>query len=295
MARKLNKKHPIPFLILLVLHSCLLIFTFYKNKDRKRLTITLLSGMGLCFIFEYFVLSLFNAYRYKPKLFVNKDLDNFMGAILSQAIFVPFTVIFLTAFKIGWRGKAFFALFFAVIEKLFLRMGVHQNNWWKTRFTITLIPIFFYINDFWYQQLRIGTPIFQFGSLFLSILVNGLNLMYSMSILRKFRFGLGRWHRWKEHFMVAPIYSFTLSMTTALLIKKDSHAKGIISAFAFTKIMDMLVMRTGVAKQNFRHFLINNSIHLLMIFWAVLVKKWIYQDLNCKELDKGEECEKAGI
>ena len=277
---KRNKKHYIPFFVLLFIHTSLMIYTFYKNKDRKRLFITLISGMGLCFIFEYFILSHFKAYRYKPRLFKNKDLDNFFGAMMSQAVFVPFTAIFLTAFKVGWKGKVLFAIFFGLIEKLFLFMGIHTNNWWKTRYTVTLIPLFFCINDFWYQQLRLGTPIFHFASLFLGILVNGLNLMYSMSILRKFRFGFGRWHSWEEHFKVAPIYSFILSMATALIIKTDSGWKGIVQAFGFTKIMDVLVMEAGVAKQNFRNFIINNSIHLSMIFWAVSLKEWIYKDIQ---------------
>jgi hypothetical protein len=274
-----NKKNYIPFFILLIIHTLLLIYTFYKNQDRKRLTILLLSGMGLCFLFEYVVLSLCSAYRYKPKMFLNKDLDNFFGAILSQAVFVPFTAAFLTAFNLGWKWKAFFALYFAAIEKIFLKFKIHQNNWWKTKFTVTLIPLFFYINDIWYKQLKIGTPIFQFGSLFLAILVNGMNLFYSMSIVRKFRFGWGRWHNWKEHFKIGPLYSIALSLVTAIIIKNDSTINGIAKAFTFTKIMDLLVTKTGIAKQNFRHTLINNSIHVLMIYLATRFKKWIYIDL----------------
>ncbi|MBT2680918.1 hypothetical protein J7E38_18155 [Bacillus sp. ISL-35] len=262
---KRNKNY-LPFLILLIVHTWMLAFTFYRKKDRKKLFITLLSGMGLCFIFEYVVLSLFRAYRYKPRIFLNKDLDNFLGAIHSQAVFVPFTALFLTAFKIGWKGKVFFSLYFAGIERLFLKWSIHQNHWWKTTYTMTLIPLFFYINDFWYGQLRKGSPIFKFGSLFLGILVSGLNLMYSMSIFRKFKFGRGRRHSWKEHFRVAPLYSFALSFVTAVIIKKNSGMKGILYSFAFSKFMDFSVMKTGIAMKNFRHVLINNSIHFLMIY-----------------------------
>lgn len=143
---------------------------------------------------------------------------------------------------------------------------------------MTLIPLFFYINDFWYQQLRVGTPIFHFSSLFLGILVNGLNLMYSLSIFRKFKFGIERWHSWEEHFKIAPIYSLILSAVTASIIRKSSGWKGIFLSFGFTQVMDMLVMKTGIAKQNFRHFVINNSIHFSMVLWAVFLKEWIYKD-----------------
>jgi hypothetical protein len=289
-----RKKNHLPFLTLFIVHTCLLAFTFYRKKDRKKLFITLLSGMGLCFIFEYVVLSLFRAYRYKPKIFLNKDLDNFLGAILSQAVFVPFTALFITAFKIGWKGKFLFSLYFAGIERLFLKLSIHQNHWWKTSYTMTLMPIFFYINDFWYGQLRKGNSIFKFGSLFLGILVSGLNLMYSMSIFRKFKFGRGRRHSWKEHFKVAPLYSFALSFVTAVFIKKDSGIKGIVYSFVFSKFMDLYVLKTGIAIKNFRHVLVNNSIHLLMIFWAALLKKWIYRGSGSPEKNSLNELERAG-
>jgi hypothetical protein len=276
----------IPFFILLFIHTFMLVFTFYKKKDWKSLTVLLLTGMGLCFLFEYFVLSLFKAYRYKPKVFVNKDLDNFLGAILSQAVFIPFTAIFLTAFKLGWKGKLFFSLFFSSVEKLFLYLKIHKNNWWKTRYTLSLIPVFFTINDLWYRHLRSGTPIVQFCSLFLSILAKGLFLLYFMPLLQKFRFGLGRWHTWKEHFEIAPLYSIAHSFITAVIIKKDSSLKGVVMAFSFVKLMDLFVTKTRFVKRKFSQSLINNSIHILMILWAAHLKKWIYKDILKVETSK---------
>lgn len=87
-------------------------------------------------------------------------------------------------------------------------------------------------------------------------------------------------HKWKEHFKIAPLYSILLSFMTAIFVKKDSTAKAIFKAFSFAKLLDMIVLETGVAKKNFRHVLINNSIHLLMIDLATRFKKWIYTDLK---------------
>jgi hypothetical protein len=69
-------------------------------------------------------------------------------------------------------------------------------------------------------------------------------------------------------------------LITAIIIKNDSTINGIAKAFAFTKVIDLLVMKTGIAKQNFRPTLINNSIHVLMIYLATRFKKWIYIDLK---------------
>ncbi|MBT2692486.1 hypothetical protein [Bacillus sp. ISL-55] len=170
----------------------------------------------------------------------------------------------------------------------------HQGRWkehyeqeQKTLYTVFHPPF----HPHFFNELRNGTPISHFGSLFLGILVNGLNLMYSLSILRKFRFGIERWHSWKEHFKTAPIYSFILSMATAVFIKYDRGWKGMLQAFSFAKLMDVKVMKAEIAKKNFRHFIINNSIHLFMILWAALLKKWIYIDL-VKQKGTAAEVEK---
>lgn len=270
---KRNNKNYIPFVILLLIHTLMLGYTFYRKKDRKRLFILLLSGTGLCFLFEYLVLSLFSAYQYKPKIFRNKELDNLLGALLSQAVFIPFTAVFLTAFNLGWKGKLFFAFYFSGVEKLFLKLKVHQNNWWKTKFTITLLPLFFFLNDWWYKHLKAGTPIIQFSSLFLGILVNGLNFLYSRSLFRSTRNSLWHWHDWKQHFKVAPIYSIILSFITAAILKYDGSIKGFITAFSFAKLLDYPF------KKRFREVLANNSIHVIMIYLAVQLKKLIYNDL----------------
>lgn len=276
---KRHKKNSIPFLILLLIHTFMLGYTFYRKKDRKRLFILLLSGTGFCFLFEYLVLSLFSAYRYKPKIFRNKELDNLLGALLSQAVFIPFTAVYLTAFKLGWKGKLFFAIYFSGVEKLFLKLKVHQNNWWKTSFTITLLPLFFFINDWWYKHLKVRTPIVQFGSLFLGIMVNSLNFLYSRSIFRNIRFGLWRWHDWKQHFKIAPIYSIILSFATAIIIKNNSFDKGFLKAVSIAKLLDYSLYKTRFGKHRFRQITASNSIHIIMIYLAVYLKRLIYIDI----------------
>lgn len=276
---KRNKMKSIPFIVLFFIHSILLGYTLYKKKDRKRLVVLLFSGIGLCFLFEYVILSLLKAYQYKPNILKNKQLDNFLGAILSQAIFVPFTGVFLTAFHFSWRGKLMAGFYFAAIEKLFIALGIHQNKWWKTRYTIIFLPVFFLINDVWYKHLKLGTPIFHFGSLFLTVMVNGLNLLFTMSVINNFRFGYGGLRNWQDHFKTAPIYSISLSLFTALILNKNNNKRGMGIAFLFAKLIDLIIMKTGMVKNNFKHPILNNSIHMLMIYLAYRVRKMVYSDI----------------
>lgn len=86
---------------------------FIKRKIKKQLFTLLMSNIGLAYLFEFFVLNLFTAYTYKPGILKNAHLDNIFGAILSQAIFVPFTAVFLTARKVGWIGKLLSGVYFS--------------------------------------------------------------------------------------------------------------------------------------------------------------------------------------
>lgn len=266
--------HKFPFLILFMIHSVFLLFAFYKNRDRKTLFISLLSNISFAYLFEYFVLNLFQGYRYKPRILKKNYPDNILGAILSQAIFVPFTAIFITAFQLGWKIKIAFGIYFGLIENLFIRLKIYKHYWWKTMYTVILIPCYFYISDQWYKYIKNGTPIVLFISLFNCIMVTGVNILFIMANLRKFRFGLGEYYSWKEHFRIAPLYSIILSLFTTVVIKEKGWISR-IKVFIFAKVLDLFIKKNKLVKDNFHNHIENISIHIFIIYLSVLYKKWI--------------------
>ncbi|RXT15459.1 hypothetical protein [Ammoniphilus sp. CFH 90114] len=271
MKRKANSY---PFIILLIIHTVLLLFTFYKQKDRKTLFVLLFSNIGIAYIFEYFVFSLFQAYRYKPRFFKDNTVDNTSGAILSQAIYVPFTALFLTAFQ--WRDKAKWvgSLYFTMVEMMFLRLGVYQHNWWRTPYTTILIPIYFYISDWWYKQIKQGTPVVLTISLFNMIMVTGTNLLYVMALVGKFRFGMGPRHTWTEHYKISPLYPIVHSFFATWSLKRE----GIVSKFrilVFGNVLDWVLFRSRIVDKKFYQPLINNVLHIFMIVTSNLYKRLV--------------------
>jgi hypothetical protein len=217
-----KQKNFIPFLILFIIHSVLLGYSFNKSKDKKQLFSLLMSNIGFAYLFEYIVLNVFNAYTYKPKTIRNTRLDDVFGAILSQAIFVPFTAVFLTARKIGWVGKILSGCYFSLVEILFLKLGIYKQNWWKTVYTLLLTPFYFFVSDFWESLLRKKIPLIQYLSLFLMIMVTEANLLFVFVLKRNLRFGLGRYHSWTEHFIIVPLYAISLSLfATWSFVKKN--------------------------------------------------------------------------
>lgn len=263
----MKKTNRIPFIILILIHTSLLTYTFYKNKDRKRLFVLLMSNIGFAYLFEYIVLNIFEAYRYKPSVFKVKQFDSTFGAILSQAIYIPFTAVFITAFQYGWKVKLFFIAYFVAIEKLFIKVGVFKTNWWKTVYTAPLLPIYFFISNLWYKHLKLGTPSILRMSLFNMLIVVNANVLYVLAILRKVRFGLGSFHSWRAHFILAPLYTIIFSYITVICLKRRNLSTK-VKAFSLFFGIDWLLKKVGLVKLKFSLGYLNMIFHLFIYMMA---------------------------
>lgn len=281
---KKTKRNHIPFIVLLVIHSILLGISFYKGKKRKTLFVLLMSNIGFAYLLEYFVLNIFKAYKYKPKILKKNVFDNNFGAILSQALFLPFTAVFLSVSKYGWKAKWIVGFYFYLVEKVFIWFGVYRHNWWKTIYTLILIPFYFKLSDLWYYYICKKNPIVKFISLFFMIMVSEANLLFILAVLRKVRLGKGRYHSWSEHFIVVPLYSISISVfaTWSFRIKNSWDAKLRVLLFAFS--LKELLERLGIVKSKFREsqFFI---LRILMISLYGQFRDWVYGESE-KEYEK---------
>lgn len=254
-------------------------YTLYKSKDRKRIVTLLLSNIGMAYLFEYVAFNILQSYTYKPNFLKIRALDNTIGAILSQAIFVPITAIFITTFKYSWKTKLFFSMYFFVIEKVFIFLGIFKTNWWRTLYTATLIPCYFYLSDLWDKHLQKGTPIVLLLSLFNSMVVIHSTILYSLAIFRKMRFGVGVNHSWREHFIIAPIYTIALAAITTW----SMHSKNIpiIINLCSHHILDWVLKKQQVLRTKLT-FSFEVLFHFFMIFVAKGLKDLIYSEQKNK-------------
>lgn len=272
--RRINR-NSFPFIILFLIHTFLLGLTFYKNKNRKNIFVLLVSNMGFAYLLEYIVLNLFKAYTYKPKVLKNHFLDNIFGAVLSQAIFIPFSAVFLTISKLGWSAKIIGSIYFSLIEHLFLRLRIYQHSWWKTGYTLILLPFYFRLSDSWYNYIVKNNSIVRFVSFFLMVMVTETNLFLCLAIFRKFRFGLGRYHSWKEHFILSPLYSITLSLFTAFLLKKRNDVVAKLSLILFAVCLNYFFQRIKLLKNKLK-FIEYLIVRIIMVFIYGKYRVWVY-------------------
>ncbi|OLS39907.1 hypothetical protein [Bacillus sp. MRMR6] len=262
-----KKKNTIPFVLLLMIHTALLVFTFHKNKQRKKLFVLLMSNIGVAYLFEYIVLNIFNAYTYKPKIMKKPFFDDIVGAILSQAIFVPFTAVFLTSVKIGWIGKFIGGLYFSIVELIFVRLKIFKKHWWKTIYTLILIPVYFKFSDLWNWGLNQKFRGLRVMSLFLMMMVTEANVLFLFAATRKFRFGIGKFHSWKEHFVIVPLYAIATSlMSTIILLRENTWRK------KFTALLSSIVLNTFFKKIK----LLRSKIHWLEFILIRIILITVY-------------------
>ncbi|MCL7748375.1 hypothetical protein [Halalkalibacter alkaliphilus] len=279
-----KKRNRLAFGLLFFIHSTLLLVTFIMKKDRKNLFIALLSNISFAYFFEYFVLNVFQAYKYKPKFLKNRNLDNIFGALLSQAIFIPFTSLYLTAFEVKWRTKLFVNLYFVSVEFLFLRMKIYKLNWWNPIFTGLAIPVHFYLSDIWYKHIKKGTPIVLSVSLFNMILVTSVNILFLLVVLRKLRFGIGKVYTWYEHFLIGPLYSIVYAIVATKTVKVgDWISKCKLLAFSIS--FHLILKRLQVLKSTKENHYLLMWTHLLM----VLLSSFYKQLVNSQEVVREDE------
>jgi hypothetical protein len=279
---RIKNKNRIPFLILFIIHAFLIGLAFYKNKNKKNTFIFLGSIMGFAYLLEFFVLNVFKAYKYKPKVLKNKSLDNILGAFLSQSIFVPFTAVYLTIAEAGGVKKLFGGIYFSLVELIFLRLGVYEHNWWRTVYTFILIPIYFILSDWWYYGITKKNIIIRQISFFLMIMVTETNLFLILAILRKIRFGWGRYHAWTEHFIITPIYSITFSILTYFTLRRQNNGWAKLKVMLVDACLFQIFVNTKILKTKIK------LLNYILIKWVIVFvygtyRKWIFGDIEMNE------------
>jgi len=277
---KLNRQqYKYPFIILGMIHILLLILSMYKSRDRKKHTVLLLNYAGFAYIFEYIVVALLDGYVYKPNFFKNKNLDKIFGSICSQFFYVPVTALFITVYQLGWKIKLLFSLYFVLIEKIFIFLGVFKNKWWRTRYTFFTILLSFFINDKWYNQLNKRNPVILFVSFFHLIQLTWMNTLFVFAVCKKIRLGFSPFLTWKEHFKIAPLVGICISLFSAWKMKERSFVSK-CQVLILLFVIDLTLLKKRMLKVKGMPVLL--TIYAVVLGTAEFYRKLIYKSSSNK-------------
>ncbi|TXC86040.1 hypothetical protein FS935_18495 [Metabacillus litoralis] len=268
--KNILNQNSIPFFILMIIHLGMIVNLMIKKKG-KIYWFVLLSNIGFAYVFEFIVLNIFQAYKYKPAILKKSALDNIFGAILSQALFIPITATFLTATSVNWFGKLAFTIYFYLIEHLFIKLKVYKLYWWRPRYTFLLLPVAFTISDLMKSALEKNKKWAGNVVHYLSLVVVSITILFVPATMRKIRYGIGFYHSWKEHFILAPLYSFYISFVVFM----NSEKSGMVQKFKTLLILcftDYLLCYMKILKTNLQHILIRILFHSFIISFSNFIK-----------------------
>ncbi|RID83492.1 hypothetical protein D1953_15620 [Peribacillus asahii] len=273
--KKRFNKDSLPFWLLAVIH--LGMFLLVLKRKKKDTWTLLLSNMGFAYLFEYVVLNLFHGYRYKPSIMKKSAFDSILGAIFSQAIYVPIASTFLTLLNKNWSWKVGFSLFYYCIEHLFLRLNIYKVYWWRPIYTLVLLNVYFNISDVFYKALSTQKRWAMVIAHYLAIEIVCSTLAYIFAVKRYIRFGRGYFHTWTEHFKIVPLYSLILSFIALITSSKAGLFYRMLLPLSHI-IIDIIWVKMGILKVNINRFLVNCFRYLPMTFVSRLFYKKIYKE-----------------
>lgn len=238
-----------------------------------------LFNSGLAYMFELIVLVLFNSYQYKPCVFGNPYKDSIFGSIFSQGISIPLIAAFAAIYKIKWPGLLLISIGFACVEELFLSIGIYEHNWWKSFYTIILLPVLFYLSKLWHLLLQRNSRLVFAVTLYFGLVALSISATWLAAAIHPlYQFHLEIYKNpYKDHTFGNALYCILSGVIYMLIpfftsIPKRLYAFGaLILADIFLILYGILLIISPIG------YVTLFVIHLIMLTLASIIKNHIFE------------------
>ena len=233
----------------LVFISLFIFILIYKksNHFRKDLAVYFFAA-GLSFFGEFVVLILFDAYNYYPRVFTESWPDNVFGSLISQAIIIPTVLMAIAAFQIRTRGVLPIIFAIALIEELFLWLGIYKHNWWKTWYTIALLLLGTFIMKWWRRKLTNSSKTIQFLTIYMVFNTFFHIISYFMSTVFKLSWYSIGWFEsiYKDHIILNILIGVSITIPMTAIVLFSYNYLTLSALFIFIIIIDSVLIKLGL-------------------------------------------------
>lgn len=115
----------------------LIVFIYIcRKKGTLSSVLFLLSLVELAYLIETAIYIYGGSYEYHPNIIENGGFyDSNAGAVVSNLFTIPVIAAFIASFQLKWPWIALFTGLLALIEWLFIELGIYTLNWWKVGYT----------------------------------------------------------------------------------------------------------------------------------------------------------------
>lgn len=265
----------VPYLILIFLSVCTLIYVLFRTKQFVTF-VWFLSFAGMIYIFEFVILVLFNSYAYYPKVFKDAYLDCLFGALISNFFAVPVVAITIVTFRLRFRWIIAFALFFTAIEWLFLHLGIYKHHWWRLPYTTFNLIFLFWLARYWANRTVLGSRLL----IYLSLLMFTLSMCDTLSFLLVLvgfnNFHIGYFSNpTRDDILVRFMFILVTSLILATTIYLTTTIRWIVTALLATIGIQIILYAMGIIRiyiSLWLFYLIFIVCHLLVV-WLLIKSK----------------------
>ncbi|MGG1516704.1 hypothetical protein ABE504_14895 [Paenibacillus oryzisoli] len=265
----------VPYLLL----ACIAILITVVTAIRKRepfAPILHLSFAGMIYVFEVFVLVVFEAYTYYPKFLKNPYLDSMVGATFSNFFIIPSIGVLLAFYQPRRLWIGFFALTMGGIDMLFIRLKLYSHEGWTSWYTIFALLFFFMMCRIWIRKIQEGNRPFCYLTYLMFAFSTTDSIMFTLLLsgLRRLKMGLYQ-NPYRDDVILTVSSAFVISLLLGSVIYATNKRRYWAAAWVISIIGQYILYRTG---------------HLILF-----VKPWIYAVAYLAFLGLATWIDKSGL
>ncbi|WP_066499576.1 hypothetical protein [Abyssisolibacter fermentans] len=283
--RELFWSNTIWYILLFVTSIVSFVFTYHKSPNRKLSMAFTFSIIGLTYLIEILLLLVFNAYTYYPGLVTDNFQDAVLGNVFSQ-VSVSTTAVLIAVYNLSNIWFLIFAAIYFTIEELFVKLGIYEQFWYKTIFTVIgYIPYCWLVKKWYKKLLDVPSKYVYYITLFLSVFTTfGNSIITTLKLLKiqifriNFTSDLSR-----NHTSTAVIIMSCLIILMIELYKAKLHWIQKACVFVCLFVSEYVLYRTGILyiKEGWTFIVI--ILHLLgSYFWVSVMNQLLSNNKNLK-------------
>ncbi|RTE04435.1 hypothetical protein [Paenibacillus whitsoniae] len=235
----------VPYLLL----ACIAILITIVTAIRKQEPFTLflhLSFAGMIYVFEVFVLVVFEAYTYYPKFLKNSFLDSMVGATFSDFFIVPSIGVLLAFYQLRWPWIGFFAAAMSGLDVLFVHLGLYSHEGWSSWYTFFALLFFFPMCRIWIRKIQEGNRSFCYLTylMFAFSTTDSTMFILLLSGLRRMKMGLYP-NPYRDDVILTVCSAFAITLLLGSVIYATNKRRYWAAAWVIIIAGQYILYRTG--------------------------------------------------
>ena len=240
--------HTIWYILLVMISVTVLIVALVKSRNRKRDFAFFFAILGSTYIIELFLLVVLNGYAYHPLITPNDPFaDSVAGNYFSQTS-ISSTALLICVLNLSAKWRMGFSVAYFFIGLLFEYLGVYEEYWYKSVYTLVGFFIYSGFIKMWYKKIASSDRFIYYVTLLLSVFAAGANSLIALfRYLHIRQLSMGIYEQTtRDHSAATFIYAPVLSVIIIALYKWKAHLGIKILVFSGLLILEYGLYKSGV-------------------------------------------------